>query len=340
MLFRRGKEVGRFRIRCPISTVLGDNLSQNKLCAKIHNTHPSCPRMSRCCLTPHFECDTLPHKCHLVDGVLIRKLSLDAIGCLHLFDAEAGVDDESANMQPMLRVNLDSFIEWWRGLDPTKRSLGMELYQKRVDLAANILQDVYGSHAVHNAFARADFGANSDIHQATMADLMHAMEEGIFVWVTSNLIGVLSNKHKERLDGLVDLMFCQFGNNRSGERPNYPRVNFTRGFSKLTLLTCDERVGILFVVALLLNTRRGREILQVRFEPEFDLDHERATNRNRSQAQDPPPNKGAKKQTPRATARLLLEGSRWQAAREVGVHWTPPSNAVPVQPTLGGQGQR
>jgi hypothetical protein len=45
MLFRRGKEVGKFRIRCPISTVLGDNLSQNKLCAKIHNTHPSCPRM-------------------------------------------------------------------------------------------------------------------------------------------------------------------------------------------------------------------------------------------------------------------------------------------------------
>jgi hypothetical protein len=251
-----------------------------------------------------------------VDGVLIRKLSLDAIGCLHLFDAEAGVDDESANMQPMLSVNLDSFIEWSRGLDPTKRSLGMELYQKRVDLAAKILQDVYGSHAVDNAFARADFGADSDIHQATMADLMHAMEEGIFVWVTSNLIGVLSNKHKERLDGLVDLMFCQFGNNRSGKRPNYPRVNFTRGFSKLTLLTCDERVGILFVVALLLNTRRGREILQVRFAPEFDVDHERATDRNRSsQAQDPPPKQGGEKTdtagTPQAFAgRKPMAGSK------------------------------
>jgi hypothetical protein len=107
-------------------------------------------------------------------------------------------------------------------------------------LVAKVLHDVYGSHAVENTFARADFGVNSDIHQATMADLMHAMEEGIFVWVTSNIIGVLSNKNKERLDELVDLMFCQFGNNRSGEHPNYPTV-----FSLLEALPRREALGLL-----------------------------------------------------------------------------------------------
>ncbi len=60
------------------------------------------------------------------------------------------------------------------------------------------------------------------------------------------------------------------GSNRPGERPNYPRVNFTRGFCKPTMLSADERVGQLFIIALLLHTRQGIEGLQPRFVLNFD----------------------------------------------------------------------
>jgi hypothetical protein len=58
--------------------------------------------------------------------------------------------------------------------------------------------------------------------------------------------------------------------NRSSERNAYPRVSFTRGYTQLTMLSADERVGQLFVLALLLQTKPGRDVLRPRFETGFD----------------------------------------------------------------------
>jgi hypothetical protein len=141
------------------------------------------------------------------------------------------------------------------------------------DIAESVLKDVYGTHSIVNAFSNVDFGADSDIHQCTMADLMHsAVEEGIFKHVIECILGLLTSTQKACVNHLVGQWFTLNGSNRSRERPNYPRVSFTRrGFCTETLLSADERgVGQLFVIALLLTTKQGKDIMKARFDPGFD----------------------------------------------------------------------
>ena len=42
----------------------------------------------------------------------------------------------------------------------------------------------------------------------------------------------------------------------------FPRINFTRGFTCLTLLTASEKVGVLFAAYILLHTERGQAIME------------------------------------------------------------------------------
>ena len=50
----------------------------------------------------------------------------------------------------------------------------------------------------------------------------------------------------------------------------FPRVNFTRGYSRLTLLSSEEQTGALLALVLVLGTDKGQEILGPRFCPAFD----------------------------------------------------------------------
>lgn len=60
------------------------------------------------------------------------------------------------------------------------------------------------------------------------------------------------------------------GLNRSSARTNFPRVSFLKGYTKLTELRGYERVGQLYVLAFLLRTKRGRQLLSPRVEPDFE----------------------------------------------------------------------
>jgi hypothetical protein len=51
---------------------------------------------------------------------------------------------------------------------------------------------------------------------------------------------------------------------------SFPRVNFTRGFSPLTLLSSEERVGELLAIVIVLQTDKGKQILKERFNTGFD----------------------------------------------------------------------
>ena len=270
MSFRRGADVAKFKIICPVATVLGDNLSNDKLCGKISNKTKTSVRMSRCCLTCYDNCDTLPHKCNLVDNKIIQRLSMDALGCCHGYNSELGPNATVSDIGDPLSPNLKKWFEHLASLTEEEKQHSIELRKLREELADAVLKNVYGSHVIDNAFGDVDFGANSDIHQATMADLMHSVEEGIFKHVTASVIEALPDSAKGRVDVLVASWFTNKGSNRSGERPNYPRVSFTRGFCSPSLLSADERVGQLFILAMLLHTKQGREAMGVRFDPKFD----------------------------------------------------------------------
>ena len=84
LLARRGTQRNMVRLILPVSAVMGDNLSSNKLSGRIHNNGPSSPRMSRRCLTTYADCDICPHLCQFVDAQhVVHDLSLAALGCQH-----------------------------------------------------------------------------------------------------------------------------------------------------------------------------------------------------------------------------------------------------------------
>jgi hypothetical protein len=116
-----------------------------------------------------------------------------------------------------------------------------------------------------------DFGSNDNgILRATVADILHTVEEGLVNRLfLSVLLDPMPETMKAAIDKLVEELFCM-GRNQSGERDWFPRVSFQKGYSSLTLLSANERLGQLFVVAILLNTPEGRDLFSARFDPEFD----------------------------------------------------------------------
>jgi hypothetical protein len=131
------------------------------------------------------------------------------------------------------------------------------------------LRKALGSHAVPNAFFPLDFGSEEGIFGHTFADLMHVLEEGIFKYLLSVFLDPLSDTISGEVDDLVTKLFGPTANRCHGMWL-FPRLNFTRGFTRLTLLSSEERVGALIVLVILLQTARGQEILLDRFSPDFD----------------------------------------------------------------------
>ena len=239
-----------------------------------NNVLLSSVRMSRTCLTEYGRCDKLPHKCISVDGSIVHRLSMDALGCCHRATGEA-THQQMGSDNPLVSPNYGYWRRHMNTLDKKERKASASLRLARESLADAILKNVYGAHSIDNAFAPLCFGANSDCHRATVADLMHTVEEGIFKHVITCVLGILPPGSSKKVDRLVAEWFSDIGSNRSGERVNYPRVSFARGICSTALLTADETVGQMFILALLLYTKEGREVMQHRFDPNFD------TTRNR-----------------------------------------------------------
>jgi hypothetical protein len=128
-------------------------------------------------------------------------------------------------------------------------------------ICAEILKNVLGSHAVPNAFFPLNFGLEHGVFGHTFADLMHVLEEGVFKHLLSIFLDPLSDAVAGDLgDDLVTKLFGSKANRCHGMWL-FLRLNFTRGFTLLTLLSSEERVGALLVLVILLQTARGQEIL-------------------------------------------------------------------------------
>jgi hypothetical protein len=250
------------KVICPVVSILGDNLSQNLLCGKLENKHSSSCRMSRACLTFNCDTDNLPHVCQSFPVHLELQLTRAALGVSY------GCFTPSFT---------SSNLEDWKQFQPPggfNRPDVIALRKFREKIADSLLKSVLGSHCILNAFHGVDFGIANSIVPATSADIMHSFESGILKLVLSILLDPLGQADTNAIDGAVEETFGSCGPNRSGQFSRYPRVSFLRGFCSLTLLSSAERVGQLFVVALLLNTTRGKFLLSNRFSDNFDDDHQ------------------------------------------------------------------
>ena len=105
-----------------------------------------------------------------------------------------------------------------------------------------------------------DFGSwKSGIFDATHDDFMHSAESGLFVYMSDALYQGLKPKERDNFEDAVKPLLNSI---QCSVRSDYPRWRIQHGFTKQTLMTCDERVGSLLVIFLSLHNNNTISILE------------------------------------------------------------------------------
>lgn len=117
-------------------------------------------------------------------------------------------------------------------------------------------------HECNNAFFKADFGFDKrhGVFAAQPPCLMHVVSEGIAPYLIELFMDMLTQSQKSRLDSLVSPWLRGF---RQTSRSYYPTANFVKGVSGMAHVTADEKIGIVFTLALASASRTGSRIILV-----------------------------------------------------------------------------
>jgi hypothetical protein len=231
-----GDHMKRVRLRPEIAFVIGDGKSADMLTSRVPSYHYANHRISRSCHTKQGECDKVTLECQPIEANGTLRSLFDLMGKSH-----KQVQDE----RPGQNLTDD---------------------QAR-DIIKEAKDDLHrlSFHPVNNAFLSRGirFGLDPrNIWGANPIDLMHAFQSGVLMYLVKMTLENLTPTKKTKLDRHVDYLFS---NLRSCKRKEYPRLNFSKGFSKLTQLTSDEWAGKLFVILVVLRTDKGRSILEKSF---------------------------------------------------------------------------
>ena len=235
---RIGEHKKKVRIRPEVAFVINDGKSADMITTRLPSFHPS-RRVSRSCETLQGESDQVTKECKFVH--VNRQLQ-------DLFK-KAGMSAKEVQEDPAcVKENSDE-----RPTHEQATSLVEEAKQKLLDRSF---------HPVRNAFlARCiRFGLDpQNIWGANPIDLMHAFQSGILMYLVKMVLDNVPPKRRMELDRLVHKLFHGL---RCKERKNYPRMNFSKGFTKLTMLTSDEWAGKLFVILIVLHAEQGKRLFE------------------------------------------------------------------------------
>ena len=233
---RLGDQFLMVRARFFWINTIADGLANDQLVGRIQNRTTS-PRLSRGCHCPQHTADDSMHHCKF-----IRQSSME---CLVV--AALGPSPDS--------VTWENYINSL-GSQKARKSVDAAL-QIRKRMAQSILRDVYGQHVVDLVWFHVDQGPNPrGCFGSTPVDPMHAFEEGIVPNIMSVILDPLPDSAKTNLDALALSIVSA---NRWDK--DYPRMNFSGGFSSLTLLTADEKVGKMLLLWLTMHTTLGKDIM-------------------------------------------------------------------------------
>ena len=225
VLLQLGDQAKWVELICPIAVVIGDGKSSDMLCGK-KQSKSNTNRLLPGCVCHSNNADNPDYNCRW----LLMKEMMDII--YHLKDKNGR----------------------WKLPKGGKQQDVDELFEK-----ARALLDKLSAHRVENAFEDVCFGGDPQgIFGAIAVDPMHVVEEGIIKYICLILMALLTTQPKKELDDLVDTLICA---TNSSSRKNFPRCNFSKGFTNLTLLSATEIVGIAFTFLLLARTDKGIAVL-------------------------------------------------------------------------------
>ena len=235
------------RIRPEMCFVIQDGKSADMMTLRVPSTHPK-RRISRCCDQLQAYSDDVVSACTSV--TLTPELRQKFM--------TVGMSQTEVQNDPQWQV----CGEGGEPRRPTaKEALG-------IVEAAKLKLDEQSFVPARNAFVARCIRFGLDprgIWGANPVDLMHAFQSGIVKYLVKMIIDGLPTSKQVALDRLVHKLFH---NLRCKEKSDYPRLTFSKGYSKLSMITSDEWVGKLFVLLLVLKTDEGTAILGNAFEKE------------------------------------------------------------------------
>jgi hypothetical protein len=217
------------RLHIPVAFVINDAKSADMLCGRYGGYSKG--RISRSCLTTFEDCSDTTGLCRYVVKSDVSSLQSIALDCCEEDKGSAGAIEHT----------------------------DAERFKARAEL------HLIKTHVVRNAFDVVCFGGDlRGIYGCSPTDLMHAFNEGVLKYCMQNLFSKFVPTRKARIDDLVDSVVK---NQRSSVRSQFPRTDFSKGFSNLTLLTATEWVGVCFTMLIIVMLERGKEIVMPAMNP-------------------------------------------------------------------------
>jgi hypothetical protein len=236
------------KLLLPVAFVMGDQLSQDKHCGRKAINNGSAGKAHRKCWCSSMSASDGGFKCYEVDKIEIEKLISI---CKEVSELGKILPPATSNA----RLHQSS----------------MQFVRRRSRLARCILGRLYSMYPITNAWSDICFGANRQgIYSATLDDPMHYLESGSMLYVAEVAFLSLTNNERKEVENNIRSYFSTI---RSTVREDFPRAKLSSGFSRTTLLTASEKVGLLHQLFVTLGTPKTEHIftkaiarLQERYE--------------------------------------------------------------------------
>jgi hypothetical protein len=237
---RLGDQLKQVRLFFPVAMIVNDGKSADMLTNR-YGTYQRCGRISHACDVSPENCASNYFSCSYLLQSDVDKLQALALG-------PAVEEGEELLAAPSSRSAMRN-----RGVIQSSTT------EAKLQQDAESKLRLISAHAVRNAFRNVCFGGDPrGIYGATPTDLMHAFNEGVLKYCMKEIFERIPPSKKARLDDVVDKVFR---NQRSSLRNVFPRTNFVKGFSNLTLITASEWVGVCFTTFILSMLEQGQNIL-------------------------------------------------------------------------------
>ena len=226
----------------PLMVVMGDQLSQDTLCARKKANRGGAGRVHRACMCSYMSVDDPEGVCMAVDSQHLQMMTHEALMSEKSFHQL--IEEEHAITDKLLAKDM--------------KSAESKYFRRRRELFTKLLARPYQCHAIDNGFEGVDFGAWSHgVYDATFDDFMHSAESGPIAYAGKVIFDGLSEKESSRVETLIRSLLYPA---RSSARDEYPRWRIQKGFSRQTLMTSGERSGSLLALAISLHNKDVRKI--------------------------------------------------------------------------------
>ena len=204
---------------------MGNQLSQDTLCARLKVNSGGASRIHRSCMCSYLSVDDPNLTCMSVSKHTLVQMNQLAL---------------SSDTQ------ISSII------DSSKTELNF--FQKMRQMNQRFLAKPYGTSPIVNAFHDADFGGWTEgIYEATFDDFMHSTESGVIKTLNEVIFQGLTKTECTEVEYLMQNFLKGV---RSSVRSTYPQWRLSDGFSRQKLMTSTERVGSLFSLCLALQSQK------------------------------------------------------------------------------------